>query len=130
VNDAIGSLEWTKNSLLLPLRSLTCLLLKDYVPAFTLASVSHRPPIALPALAAIIRRWPDTVLYPEFDLDPNLTMLVWSACIAIGSPSTAPGTTADARGTTLVVLVSSCYTSTIVKLTIIDRPSSVGVAYS
>ena len=58
-------------------------------------------------------------------------MLMWSACIAIGSPSAAPGTTADARGTTWWTLASSHYARFILEqLTMIDLPSTVGVLYS
>ena len=84
-----------------------------------------------PALVAITRRWPDTVLYPGSNFDPNLTMWMWSACIAIGSPFAAPGTTADALGTTWWALASSHYAQCIAKqLTTIALPSTVGVAYS
>jgi hypothetical protein len=82
-----------------------------YVPTSNRPSVSHRLLIVAPARAAITRKWPDTVLYPGSDFDPNLTIMwMWSACIAIGSPSAAPGTTADALGTTWWASASNHYT--------------------
>ena len=101
-----------------------------YVPTSNRPSVTHRLFIVSLARAAITRRWPDTVLYPGSVFDPNLTMWMWSACIAIASLSAAPGTTADARGTTWWASASSHYAPFILEqLTIIDLPSTVGVAY-
>jgi hypothetical protein len=70
------------------------------LPDLTLSSPSQCDLIIPAASLVIIRKCPDTVLYPLSSLEANLTILIWSAWMTIGSPSAAPGTIADARGTT------------------------------